>query len=114
MEVTSIHDTKKKANLMNAEANPLLRSRVYWMDNLRTITILFVVLYHIGGVYESAGLWGWFWIVDDPTTMVWVGIMGIIFDIFAMPTLFFVSGYLTVASLKNKPTGKFIMGKSSD
>lgn len=89
----------------------VLRSRVHWMDNLRTIIIFLVVLYHIGGVYESAGLWGWFWIVDDPTTMVWVGIMGIVFDIFVMPTLFFVSGYLTVASLKNKPTGKFVIGK---
>jgi len=96
---------------MNAQANPLLRSRVHWMDNLRTIIIFLVVLYHIGGVYESAGLWGWFWIVDDPTTMVWVGIMGIVFDIFVMPTLFFVSGYLTVASLKNKTTGQFVIGK---
>jgi surface polysaccharide O-acyltransferase-like enzyme len=75
------------------------------------MTIFLVVLYHIGGVYESAGLWGWFWIVDDPTTMMWVGIMGIMFDILAMPTLFFVSGYLTVASLNNKPTGEFVMGK---
>ena len=56
--------------------NSVLRSRVQWMDNLRTIIIFLVVLYHIGGVYESAGLWDWFWIVDDPTTMVWVGIMG--------------------------------------
>jgi len=81
------------------------------MDNLRSIIIFFVVLYHIGGVYESAGLWGWFWIVDDPTTMVWVGIMGIAFDIFVMPTLFFVSGYLTPASLANRPAGKFVIGK---
>jgi len=88
-----------------------MRSRVHWMDNLRSITIFFVVLYHIGGVYESAGLWASFWIVDDPTTMVWVGIMGIVFDIFVMPTLFFVSGYLTPAALKNKSAGKFLTGK---
>ena len=36
------------------------RTRIHWMDNLRTILILLVVLYHVGGVYESAGLWGWF------------------------------------------------------
>ena len=94
-----------------SEALPVLKSRLHWMDNLRSIIIFFVVLYHIGGVYESAGLWGWFWIVDDPTTMVWVGIMGIAFDIFVMPTLFFVSGYLTPASLANRPAGKFVIGK---
>lgn len=87
------------------------RKRIHWMDNLRTITILLVVLYHIGGVYESAGLWGWFWIVDDPDTIAWVGIVGIIFDIMVMPIMFFVSGYLTPASLKNKTEWDFLKGK---
>ena len=86
-------------------------NRIYWMDNLRTIIILFVVLYHVGGVYESAGLWGWFWIVDDPTTITWVGIVGIIFDIFMMPTMFFISGYLSPASLDAKSGWGFVKGK---
>jgi fucose 4-O-acetylase-like acetyltransferase len=81
------------------------------MDNLRTITILLVVLYHVGGVYESAGLWGWFWIVDDPDTINWVGFVGIIFDIMVMPIMFFISGYLTPASLKNKTSREFLKGK---
>lgn len=87
------------------------RKRIHWMDNLRTITILLVVLYHVGGVYESAGLWGWFWIVDDPDTIAWVGIVGIIFDIMVMPIMFFISGYLTFPSLKNKTSWEFIKGK---
>lgn len=87
------------------------RNRIYWMDNLRTIIILLVVLYHVGGVYEAAGLWGWFWIVDDPTTITWVGIVGIVFDIFMMPTLFFISGYLAIASLEKKGDWEFVKGK---
>ena len=90
---------------------PGATERLHWMDNLRSVTIFLVVLYHVGGVYESAGLWGWFWIVDDPTTMVWVGIMGIVIDIFVMPTLFFVSGYLAPPSLESKRTGAFVAGK---
>ncbi len=81
------------------------------MDNLRAIVILLVVLYHVGGVYESAGLWGWFWIVDDPATIMWVGILGIIFDISVMPILFFISGYLVPASLVHKTGWKFLKGK---
>ena len=96
---------------MNINPASATRDRLHWMDNLRTITIFLVVLYHIGGVYESAGLWGWFWIVDDPTTMVWVGIMGIVIDIFVMPTLFFVSGYLAPESLDRKRVGAFVAGK---
>lgn len=86
-------------------------SRIHWLDNLRTVTIFLVVLYHIGGVYEAAGLWGRFWIVDDPTTMTWVGIMGIVFDVMVMPLMFFIAGYLTPSSLQNRTTGTFIKDK---
>lgn len=81
------------------------------MDNLRTFTIFLVVLYHVGGVYEAAGLWGWFWIVDDPTTITWVGIIGIIFDIIVMPTMFFISGYLVLPSLNRKSSMAFLKSK---
>lgn len=85
--------------------------RIHWMDNLRTIIIFLVVLYHVGGVYEAGNLWGWFWIVDDPDTITWVGIVGIVFDIFVMPTMFFISGYLTPASLKNRTGWEFLERK---
>jgi fucose 4-O-acetylase-like acetyltransferase len=49
--------------------------------------------------------------VDDPATISWVGIVGIVFDIFIIPTLFFISGYLTPISLKNKTGWEFIKGK---
>ena len=94
------------------EVSAAKTKRIHWMDNLRTITILLVVLYHVGGVYEAAGLWGWFWIVDDPDTITWVGIVGIMFDIMVMPIMFFIAGYLTPASLKNKTGKEFIMGKA--
>ena len=95
----------------SAEKHTTKGNRIHWMDNLRTIIILLVVLYHVGGVYEAAGMWGWFWIVDDPATIAWVGIVGIVFDIFVMPTIFFISGYLTPASLKNKTGWQFLKGR---
>lgn len=85
--------------------------RIHWLDNLRTFTIFLVVLYHVGGVYEAAGMWGWFWIVDDPDTITWVGIVGIIFDLLVMPTMFFISGYLTPASLDTKTGWGFLKAK---
>jgi len=97
--------------MTDKEKDKTERKRIHWMDNLRTITILLVVLYHIGGVYEAAGLWGRFWIVDDPDTITWVGIVGIIFDITVMPIMFFISGYLTPASMQNKSGWDFIKGK---
>jgi peptidoglycan/LPS O-acetylase OafA/YrhL len=97
---------------MNAkEITTTKGKRIHWLDNLRTIIILLVVLYHVGGVYEAAGLWGWFWIVDDPNTISWVGIVGIMFDIMVMPIMFFISGYLTPASLKKGNSWEFVKGK---
>jgi len=97
---------------MNAKETTTTKGkRIHWLDNLRTITILLVVLYHVGGVYEAAGLWASFWIVDDPATISWVGIVGIMFDIMVMPIMFFVSGYLTPASLKSKNNWEFVKGK---
>jgi fucose 4-O-acetylase-like acetyltransferase len=101
----------KEENMTRLEQTPTPGNRILWMDNLRTVIILLVVLYHIGGVYESAGLWGWFWIVDDPDTMTWVGIMGIIFDILVMPAMFFIAGYLAPGSLINKTGLEFLIGK---
>ncbi len=105
-------EVKRRKTMSDNEMPATKTNRIHWMDNLRTITILLVVLYHVGGVYEAAGLWGWFWIVDDPDTITWVGIVGIMFDIMVMPIMFFIAGYLTPASLKNKTGRDFIMGKA--
>jgi surface polysaccharide O-acyltransferase-like enzyme len=83
-------------------------SRLYFLDNLRTVIIFFVILYHAGGVYESTGVWASFWIVDDPATNNIAGFVNLVLDIFMMPTLFFISGYLAPASLENKNGWTFI------
>jgi surface polysaccharide O-acyltransferase-like enzyme len=85
--------------------------RMDFLDNLKSMIIFLVILYHAGGVYESSGIWGSFWIVDDPVTSDLPGIFGIILDIFMMTTLFFVSGYLAPASLKSKTGWTFIKTK---
>ena len=57
---------------------------------------------------RAAGLWASFWIVDDPATIPWVGIVGIVFDIVAMPVVFFVAGFLAPASLQGRAAGDFV------
>jgi fucose 4-O-acetylase-like acetyltransferase len=49
--------------------------------------------------------------VDDPTTISWAGIVGVAFDIFIMPTMFFISGYLTPISLERKGADGFVTSK---
>ena len=73
--------------------------------------IFLVVLVHAGGVYESSGGWAFFWIVDDPSTNNLSGIINLILDIFMMPTIFFVSGFFTPLSMKNKEGWEFLKSK---
>ena len=86
-------------------------NRIYFLDNLRTFMIFLVVLYHAGGVYESSGIWASFWLVDDPSTNNLAGILNLIIDIFVMPTIFFISGFFTPLSLKNKNGWAFLKSK---
>lgn len=87
------------------------RGRWYFLDSLRTVIILLVVLYHAGGIYESAGTWASFWLVDDPSTSEVLGIFLIMLDAFMMPVLFFVSGYLTPHALERKGGKGFITSR---
>jgi len=73
--------------------------------------IFLVVSVHAGGVYESSGIWASFWIVDDPATNKLSGLLFLVLDIFLMPTLFFVSGFLTPPSVKSKSTWAFLKSK---
>ena len=93
------------------EKNASGGNRIYFLDNLRTVIIFLVILYHAGGFYEAAGIYDSWWIVDDPATNNVSGILNIILGIFVMPTLFYISGYLTPASLKNKNGWIFIKTK---
>jgi fucose 4-O-acetylase-like acetyltransferase len=79
------------------------------MDNLRTIIILLVVLYHAGGVYSF--LFSSFWIVADPATSDLVTILLTIFDVTVMPTVFFISGYLIPTSLEKRSGWAFLKSR---
>ena len=97
---------------MNEEGHGgIEKNRIYWMDNLRSFMIFLVVLLHTGLVYESSGIVASFWIVDDPSTNDWSGIINLIIDIFAMPTIFLISGFLAPLSLRQKKGWTFLKSK---
>jgi fucose 4-O-acetylase-like acetyltransferase len=97
---------------MNEEGHGgIEKNRIYWMDNLRSFMIFLVVLLHTGLVYESSGIVASFWIIDDPSTNDLSGIINLIIDIFAMPTLFLISGFLAPLSLRQKKAWAFLKSK---
>ncbi len=89
------------------------QSRIYFLDNLRTILIFLVVLNHSGLVYESSGVSASFWIVDDPNTNHISGLVNLVIDIFVMVTFFLVSGFFSAKSCRKKGRFAFIMTRFS-
>ena len=75
--------------------------------------IFLVVLLHAGLVYESSGIGASFWIVDDPSTNDLTGIVNLIIDIFTMPTIFFISGFLVPISLQKHGVWSFLKSRAS-
>ena len=96
---------------MIEKADTIKKTRIYFLDNLRTFMIFLVVLVHAGWIYESSGLGAFFWIVDDPSTNRLSGKLNIIIDIFIMAVMFYISGYFTPRSLKSKSGWLFIKAK---
>jgi peptidoglycan/LPS O-acetylase OafA/YrhL len=87
------------------------KSRIYFLDNLRTFIIFLVVCYHAGWVYESSGILSSVWIVNDPSKNNLAGLVNLILDMFMMPTMFFISGFVTPLSLKRKTGGSFLISR---
>jgi peptidoglycan/LPS O-acetylase OafA/YrhL len=93
---------------MSTETEVPSGKRMHFLDNLRTFMIFLVVLNHAGIVYESSGFFAPFWLVDDPATNDVVGLVNVTLDIFVMPAIFFVSGFLALASLKRRSDWSFV------
>jgi len=87
----------------------MMKTRLYFLDNLRTFLILLVVLLHAGIVYES--ILEDTWIVSDPSKNSSIGLIRMYLDLFVMFIIFFISGYFIPSSLKNKTSWEFIKSK---
>ena len=86
-----------------------MKTRVYFLDNLRTFLILLVVILHAGMTYEQG--FDAFWIVSDPTKWNPIALVRLYLDLFVMFMLFFISGYFIPHSLKHKSSWEFIKSK---
>ena len=86
-----------------------MKTRIIFLDNLRTFMIFLVVLYHAGFTYQSAMEFNW--ITVDPIRNETIGLVGLYLDVFVMVVLFFISGYFIPQSVKSKSIRQFIISK---
>jgi len=86
-----------------------MKTRMHFLDNLRTFLIFLVVVLHAGIVYEPILVDTW--IVSDPAKINSLGFIRMYLDLFVMFTLFFISGYFIPNSAKSKTSWAFLKSK---
>ena len=83
-----------------------LGDRVTFFDNLRYLFVIGVVLQHASMAYIYSSWWP---VADEPS--IFIGVVTGFFDGFLMPSLFFISGYFAIPSIRKKTISQFIKGK---
>jgi len=86
-----------------------MKTRIYFLDNLRTFLILMVVVLHSGLVYEAVLQNSW--IVVDPVKNNNIGLIRMYLDLFVMFSIFFISGYFVPASVKKQSSITYLKSK---
>jgi glucan biosynthesis protein C len=84
-------------------------NRILFLDNIRYLMVLFVIILHAALSYAPSMSW---WYVWDPITnsRLFDIIVGLI-DVFIMPVLFFIAGYFALPNIQKKGTVVFLKGK---
>ena len=87
------------------------RARVHYLDHLRDVAILSVVFWHAGLTYGQRTSSHW-WYFSDPQSSGIFDVMALVFELYMMPTLFFVAGYFAVPSVRKSGIDSFLRDKS--
>ena len=81
-----------------------VKSRMYWIDNLRIFLCILVVVYHSARAY---GLWSGYWFVKEEITSPLITPFFAINAAFLMSIFFFLSAYFMPPSYDKKGSPKF-------
>jgi peptidoglycan/LPS O-acetylase OafA/YrhL len=79
-----------------------------FLDNVRLLMVLCVVVAHAAAAYTNSVPW---WYVRDARTGVLFDVVAFVLDIFQMPVLFFIAGYFALPSLKRRGFAGFLRAK---
>lgn len=83
--------------------NSTLKPRLYFIDNLRWLMILFVVIMHANVTYSMLG--SWYYVEEaklDLFQTIYFSIYGTFTQAYFMGLLFFIAGYFVPSSFDRK------------
>lgn len=83
-------------------------NRLTFFDNLRSLMVMLVLIFHSGASYGSAVR---FWPFHDNNPSIIIDLFMLLGDVFMMAVLFFVAGYFALPTLQRNGAWSFIKGK---
>jgi surface polysaccharide O-acyltransferase-like enzyme len=86
----------------------LSADRLPFLDNLRSLMVVFVLIFHAGASYCAAVD---FWPFHDTELSEGINLFLFLCDVFMMPVLFFIAGYFALPSFRKHGASKFMAGK---
>jgi hypothetical protein len=90
------------------QAQKLPITRLAFFDNLRSLMVVLVLIFHSGASYGSMVT---FWPFHEAKPTEFVDIIMILLDTFMMGILFFIAGYFALPSLQKKGGKRFLGSK---
>ncbi len=86
----------------------LNENRIIFLDNLRGLTVLLVLIFHAGAAYSSAVD---FWPYHESSSSGLVDFYMLLGDVFMMSNLFFIAGYFATPSYNKRGAKVFLKDK---
>lgn len=112
IKMVEVNVQSKMQGLVNAGKTALASQaftapRLYFIDNLRILLAVLVVMHHAGQPYGPGGAW---WTPNEPSGLMGTIILGSFFAVnmsFFMGLFFMVSAYFVSGSIRRKGAGAF-------
>ncbi|PKR87434.1 acyltransferase [Pleomorphomonas diazotrophica] len=79
-----------------------LSSRLFWVDNLRNVAVLSLVLFHTARLFDPEP-----WHIKDRHTYLAADVVVALFNVWGMPMLFLLAGFSMMLSLERRSAGRF-------
>jgi len=92
---------------VHAASTSIASGRVAFMDNIRYLMVVLVVVYHSVAAYAIVAP---HWTVHDTNSFA-ADVIRELLDVFIMPVLFFAAGYFALPSLEKNGLGEFLKDK---
>lgn len=96
------------AGIAKEQVRPLAQARFAFIDNLRTLLVILVILHHVAITYGAEGAWNYREGPADAITSTVLTLFVAINEAFFMGFYFLIAAYFVPQSLERKGSGQFL------